>query len=208
MAPWRYSPSYQHAYLPLQQPESLRLFRIHQRDTEEQEIAITMITTSPNETPPYETLSYVWGPLENLVTVICNELPLQIPVNLWECLHSLHERPEVYYWADFICINQQDHAEMSLVIRFMPHIFRRAHRTISWLGTGPELSDSVLALLRQLQLRSREMRHAADSLHNSNGKNSGLDQKGLIKYQSLLPPHDAVVWTDLDAIIDSKYFSR
>lgn len=57
-------------------------------------------------------------------------------------------------WIDCICINQSDDNEKSMQVPMMVEIYRRAMRTIVWLGQSPDAAPS-LSLLFELQWRQK-----------------------------------------------------
>ena len=83
----------------------------------------------------YEALSYSWGRPDLTAPIFCNGVKHMIPPEMSNALRALrrHDQPR-WLWCDAICINQQDAAEKSAQIELMFLIFRKAERTIAWLG--------------------------------------------------------------------------
>ncbi|KAI2469417.1 HET-domain-containing protein [Annulohypoxylon bovei var. microspora] len=84
-------------------------------------------------------LSYVWGDATHTETIMLEGRPFLIRRNLYEALHQFRQRPydigypEDYFWADAICINQDDLDERSLQVPRMMDIYHAGH-VIVWLG--------------------------------------------------------------------------
>ncbi|RSL44663.1 hypothetical protein CEP53_011130 [Fusarium sp. AF-6] len=98
--------------------------------------------------------SYVWGDPIDTETIIINEIPRKIPKNLSLFLRQIRaflpdilaeipwEKPALF-WADSICINQDDTEERNHQVRLMSSIYGTAPAVLSWLG---HTEDSDLAL--------------------------------------------------------------
>ncbi|KAI8626542.1 heterokaryon incompatibility protein-domain-containing protein [Xylariaceae sp. FL1651] len=97
----------------------------------------------------YVALSYVWGEESITSTVRVNGELVQVRINLGQALSSIRESdPEIYLWADALCINQQDDKEKSNLVQHMGEIFANAQRVYAWLGevekATPETSTQYL----------------------------------------------------------------
>lgn len=98
-------------------------------------------------------LSYVWGDPADTETVIVNGIPKEIPKNLVLFLQQVQallpnilaeiswEKPALF-WADALCINQDDKEERNHQVQFMRSIYGSAPVVLSWLG---QAKDSHLA---------------------------------------------------------------
>ncbi|XXG98532.1 hypothetical protein Hte_004856 [Hypoxylon texense] len=89
-------------------------------------------------------LSYVWGDTRHQKTIMLEGKPFHITSNLHEALHQFRQRPhdighpKDYFWADAICINQDDIEEKSCQIPRMMDIYHAGH-VVVWLGHVKEL---------------------------------------------------------------------
>ncbi|EUC44242.1 hypothetical protein COCMIDRAFT_53227, partial [Bipolaris oryzae ATCC 44560] len=105
-----------------------------------------------NQCPPYEALSYTWGPPLPTSTITVNEKPFEIRENLSDFLDRIrigitlldkHDCPLLhpkYLWIDQLCINQASEEEKSHQVSRMAGIYKQAQRVIVWLGRGDEHS--------------------------------------------------------------------
>ena len=106
---------------------------------------------SLSQPPPYSAVSYVWGSLTNTQTLIVNDEPLSVGVNIWHFLHQLREEEHKgLLWIDAICINQKDVGERSQQVAIMGQIYSRAHDVKVWLGSGDECIIQLLKKVRTI----------------------------------------------------------
>ncbi|KAF2843152.1 HET-domain-containing protein [Patellaria atrata CBS 101060] len=98
----------------------------------------------------FEALSYVWGDEKPQVDIICDGMSLTITPNLSTALESLRyiDRPR-FIWADAICINQLDLNERGHQVRLMRKIYKRAFKTLVWVGLD-EYLEAPLAFIEKL----------------------------------------------------------
>ena len=93
--------------------------------------------------PPYIALSYMWGSYEDTVSITVNRATLNITRNLWDFVQILHARGKThdaqYFWADQVCMNQQDIAERDHQVGLMGAIFSGAQCVYAYLGPEPDL---------------------------------------------------------------------
>ncbi|KAI6089242.1 HET-domain-containing protein [Hypoxylon rubiginosum] len=99
------------------------------------------------DSPPYETVSYVWGDPREKVEIICNGRTLAITAALAEALRHFRSPSESRrsLWADAICINQNDNEEQGRQVRRMKDIYSKASRVLIWLGEEQDESDRGIA---------------------------------------------------------------
>ncbi|ETS81729.1 hypothetical protein PFICI_06731 [Pestalotiopsis fici W106-1] len=85
--------------------------------------------------PPYEALSYVWGPPDMNEHIEINEHTFYISQVLLQALLHLRDttNPRTL-WIDALCINQFDLDERSSQVLLMPLIYSEATRVVLWLG--------------------------------------------------------------------------
>ncbi|KAJ8117368.1 hypothetical protein OPT61_g1409 [Boeremia exigua] len=85
--------------------------------------------------PTYEGLSYVWGDPEDVVSIVCNGIEVNITSSLGSALWRIRDSriPKVI-WADALCINQRDVKEKSIHVPLMGRVFSRATNTVIYLG--------------------------------------------------------------------------
>ncbi|KAM6536286.1 hypothetical protein FALCPG4_002295 [Fusarium falciforme] len=97
--------------------------------------------------------SYVWGDPTNTETIIINGIPRKVTKNLALFLRQVRillsdiladiswEKPALF-WADAICINQNDIEERNRQVQLMGSIYGSAPTVLAWLG---QAQDSHLA---------------------------------------------------------------
>ncbi|MCJ1266530.1 hypothetical protein MMC22_006415 [Lobaria immixta] len=111
-------------------------------DTTDAPLRCRIFASQLNEAPPYEALSYAWGPQEPLHDLQCSSVPtrvLRIGPNQKNALLSLRFDPAMnpnprILWVDRICINQDDVKERASQVLLMHSIFRRYQQALVWLG--------------------------------------------------------------------------
>jgi hypothetical protein len=144
------------------------------KEEEKDPIQVELTTVSSLDQPAYTAISYCWGsPDANRYRIFVNGQPLDVRVNLYDCLVWLRRKgigtktatacPAPYHsdsemharrmqglplWIDMICINQEDLAERNSQVLLMGDLFRNATAVVSWIW-GDERYDktgkSVLA---------------------------------------------------------------
>ncbi|KAM7207800.1 heterokaryon incompatibility protein 6,OR allele [Naviculisporaceae sp. PSN 640] len=146
--PPRPAPAYPYRTLP---PNTIRFICIHPSYNHNpldssSPITCTLETASLNHPlPPYEALSYCWGPKDQPKYTIRlnNDLPFEVTSNLHSALLRLrHAYQPRLFWIDAICINQSDIAERSSQVKHMQAIYSLASRVIIYLGENT-LVDGV-----------------------------------------------------------------
>lgn len=85
--------------------------------------------------PVYHCLSYVWGRPERSLPLNCDGGTLMITQNLFDALCASFTRyPEIYLWADGLCINQDDLDERAQQVRLMGKIYSNCKMALAYLG--------------------------------------------------------------------------
>lgn len=105
--------------------------------------------------PPYEALSYVWGPFdpEDPGVIELDGYTFGITTNLWRALFYLRSgTDEKIFWIDAICIYQNDFEERSSQVQLMRDIYKGAKQTAVWLGPHESLSSiHLLGFLKNIE---------------------------------------------------------
>lgn len=99
----------------------------------------------------YDALSYVWGGMHKMETIIIEGHRLPVTVNLFGALTRLRDCcVERLLWVDAICINQREDGvrEKEQQIQMMWEIYCLASRVIVWLGGAADGSDDTLEVIR------------------------------------------------------------
>ncbi|KAH8594817.1 heterokaryon incompatibility protein-domain-containing protein [Bisporella sp. PMI_857] len=133
-------------YKPLDSStSSIRLIRLHHRlyplTPDQYAIECTFFTADLASSPSYEALSYEWGPAnppKGSFPVLLNGVPREIQENLWWALFHLRTTKPRALWIDALCINQDDVEERNYQVGLMEQIYRKAWKTLIWLGREHE----------------------------------------------------------------------
>ena len=100
------------------------------------DIHCTLLTSSLDDVPSYEALSYVWGCADHTRVIFLNDRIWTVTLNLEFALRSL--RPKGHeariLWVDALCIDQTNFAERSQQVSIMRDIYENALNTLVWLG--------------------------------------------------------------------------
>lgn len=158
-------------YTPLREG-SARLFRLLPHPDEHSTIECQLFTCSLLDSEsihPYEALSYVWGPENNLKSIDIDSSghknKLRVRANLHAALSHLRDRcVERIIWTDAICINQEDNDEKGQQVQSMAKIYAKASRVIVWLGEAADNSDEALEAIR----RVAEEQHTNSAMYKTN----------------------------------------
>lgn len=124
-----------YVYSPFPAADCIRLLTIHP-SLADQPIKCTLHSTSLASAPPYEALSYAWGPRALCRTVICNDhSSVSITENLYIALRQLsYSDRRRTVWIDGVCINQDDADERKAQVQMMWDIYSSASGVIVSLG--------------------------------------------------------------------------
>jgi hypothetical protein len=148
--------------------------------------------------PPYQALSYVWGPAMQNYTLETPEGRIPIATSLYAALNRVRARDEVtYLWVDAVCINQNDGHEKSIQIRMLPKIFQSADVVLCWLGG--EREDSALAIETLLQIRTLGLAPQQWPAQLPPIPANWVDG---------VPPVNDSVWWSIQSLFEREWFSR
>lgn len=134
---------------PLYEPlDSIRLLRFGStNDTSNIDAYLESFALNSSSCPPYFALSYVWGPESHSNKIKINGNEVGILDSLYAFVRKVPTLPEfssdTWWWIDSICINQKDAREKSSQIKIMGKIYKRAEKTVVWLGN--EIDDTFSA---------------------------------------------------------------
>lgn len=125
-------------YEKLPSPRHIRLLRLH-KGNDWNEISCELIITALDDAPDFEALSYVWGDPAPRMRVHCSGRAAEIGPSLHGALHHLRQNSDSrILWADALCINQGDIQERNEQVRLMGELYKRAMKTLIWLGEDPD----------------------------------------------------------------------
>lgn len=164
----RHEPQKYYQYLKLQ-PGQIRLVYITPEDVEQfiacgrQSIFVTIHHASTENVNEAIALSYCWGDPTDKKPIFANGKLLYIPSTLWRAIQWQHpkcrldsfsvadhsedrERPKApaVFWADAICINQEDTLEKNHQIPLMGSIYSNARRVLVYVGEAEHFHAIVI----------------------------------------------------------------
>jgi hypothetical protein len=162
-------------YRPLTQTDSIRLNLVLPAATYKEPVQCSLIHIILSECKNdifehYMALSYVWGSVMDLKTIIVDRSRVSVTVNLYSALRDLRDPAGVLrLWADALCIDQSNNNEKGMQIAMMGKIYAAARHTVIYLGqldpraevmllhaTKSDASDSSLASLGKLKLQAAQ----------------------------------------------------
>ncbi|PVH77281.1 heterokaryon incompatibility, partial [Cadophora sp. DSE1049] len=110
--------------------------------------------------PPYEALSYTWGPPTPKSHIQLHGLTIAVTPSLSVALRRLRLPDcERIVWIDALCIDQSSVSEKTSQVRMMRDIYDRASRVVVWLGPSDSTSKICVEFLRsvaQMRFPSRQ----------------------------------------------------
>lgn len=129
-----------------------------------------LITVQLGHDPVYVALSYVWGEPNAAMPILVNGMSTTVGLNLHAALLQLqrgslevkyphvrtHQTP-VRFWADAICINQNDVQERNQQVALMTRIYSGAELVVAWLGDGD--AEIRLAMDTLTTIYDRRQKH-------------------------------------------------
>jgi Heterokaryon incompatibility protein (HET) len=97
----------------------------------------------------YEALSYVWGDIRDLDTILIDGRTVSVTKPLEAALRHLRypDKPRTL-WVDYVCINQEDILERSEQVAKMGSIYEQANSVLIWLGLATLNSGVGMEILR------------------------------------------------------------
>lgn len=98
----------------------------------------------------YDALSYTWGDPQITTEMFVNGHSFQATLNLAAALVELRARHHFRLWIDAVCIDQNNRQEKGLQVLRMEAIYRKANRTIVWLGNQEDHSDIAFEAFKAL----------------------------------------------------------
>ncbi|EEU47176.1 uncharacterized protein NECHADRAFT_77370 [Fusarium vanettenii 77-13-4] len=185
------------------QADKIRLFRFVRDPACDPNISDVVLSLETHEIgptcPSYVALSYTWGPPKLAAFFTRNQYSdlekkalwidrcrFEVMPNLYDALAHVRDLypPGTLFWADAICINQEDSDEKLQQIRIMDHVYGGAAKTVVWLGK-----------------KSHDIARAVSILN----RNAEAARRGTIE---LLRTHGEGQYTEPIFITDTTAFSR
>jgi len=140
-----------YTYRSLKKEDEIRIFKVEKIGPSEWQYDIEHTTLTG--APPFETVSYVWGPdTRRNILRLRDDRTIRINDNLAKALPYLAAECKTgYLWIDQINIDQSSTQERNHQVKMMGDIYCRGERVLAWLGIGPKLNKSTLALVEMVR---------------------------------------------------------
>jgi hypothetical protein len=154
-------------YSALTEPNAIRLIVLQPSVDVGSQLNCSLIHTTITECEEdvighYTAISYVWGDVSDIRTIVVDAKTLEITATLDFALRHIRSCDQVArLWADAICINQADVTERNQQVRQMALVYECAAHTIIYLGPSIPEVEEMLGTLRKLNAKYRE--HSPDS---------------------------------------------
>jgi hypothetical protein len=138
-------------YEPLKDLQDIRIVLIHPDSTQSAQIVCTLVTTKlTSPTYAYQCLSYVWGNPTQSKNIVCNNSTVKVTENLYIAMKNIRQKSDTLaIWIDQLCINQVDLSERSQQVLLMAEIYRKAQKTIIWLGKSADNSNLAMKVVQK-----------------------------------------------------------
>jgi hypothetical protein len=115
---------------PFESPGLFRLVKLLP-GTEDEPLHVELHTYHLDKAPPFDALSYIRGPVNPRIKVICGEYDFRVVPNLYHILQSLRcTRASRLLYIAAISVNRQDTLERDDFIDMLGPIHRAAVRTL------------------------------------------------------------------------------
>ncbi|PYH67918.1 HET domain-containing protein [Aspergillus vadensis CBS 113365] len=122
----------------------IRLFKFESTAPEEP-LRLSLKTCKFAEKPDHNSLSYEWGTTAADQPILVNDRLFFIRENLYNFLKVLAGSAyrDTYFFADAICINQNNISERNTQVQRMGDLFADAENVLVWLGPATAESDLI-----------------------------------------------------------------
>lgn len=194
-----FSASHRKLYSGRLSQADIRLLTILPSHDSSAPIACELHRYSVSSAPAYEGLSYVWGDPENVATVICNGITLEVTKSLRNALWRIRdiEEPRTI-WADALCMDQDDVKEKNIHVPLMGRVFSQATNTVIHLGEASQ-KEAIEA-----EAGLKEIMEYMETSSRQAGSSAGTAEAFYTSYMETLS-EQTLATLPWDAII--KFFS-
>ncbi|KAF6822349.1 HETdomain-containing protein [Colletotrichum plurivorum] len=141
-------------YAPLPDANSyIRLLRIQSVEatpSEATQIRCVLEIFAIEQAPPYNAISYTWGPPTPTQSIYVDGQPREVRENCKAVLLQAYGwGPGEYYWIDAICINQSNLEEKGSQVALMGDLFGKAKIVLACVGEHADDSELLYAMLER-----------------------------------------------------------
>jgi hypothetical protein len=135
--------------------KDIRVLLLHPRRGEDFEVRCDLVylNLSDPHPPPYYALSYCWGKGEPKFPISLNGHKHWVVPNLFDALQRLRDQDDVagrFIWIDALCIDQDEEEEKASQVNLMGEIYKKASKTLIWLGEHEHASRLAMDLLNSV----------------------------------------------------------
>jgi hypothetical protein len=108
-----------------------------------------LLTVDLGNAPPYEAISYVWGPWNERASLLIYGHPIKVHKTAFDAMHVLRKADSYrLVWVDAICIDQSNAAERGHQVAIMGEIYENAGNVAVCLGKPTERTAEAMRVLR------------------------------------------------------------
>lgn len=96
----------------------------------------------------YTAISYTWDHAATTKTILINNRPVEVKVNLYQILYQYREKlrlsllPTVFLWVDALCLDRQNTRERNSQVQIVPNIFSKAKIVLACLESCRSLTST------------------------------------------------------------------
>jgi hypothetical protein len=149
----------------------------------------------------FQAISYAWGNSELSHKLWTPDGDIKITASLDAALRCLrHEKQPMVFWADGVCINQNDNKEKAEQIRLLPQVFQRATCVVVCLGSDSN-GDRAMETLMQIRVHD-----VLAMVGEEWPKDLPMVPKSWKK--SHMPPPNDPIWLEIGALFERPWFKR
>ncbi|KAI8956679.1 heterokaryon incompatibility protein-domain-containing protein [Daldinia sp. FL1419] len=169
----------------------------------------------------YETVSYVWGAVDDTEYVEVDGIYIPITANLVAALKHIRLSNNIRtLWIDQLCINQHDEKEKANQVALMGQIYSTTSRCLIWLGeisedvslSNAQLSLEFIRLISNIELKQegiwelniatefaseQALRGLMQALESIGSRSNAWWARMWTLQEAVLPPKACVLWGGL-----------
>ena len=165
---------------------------------------VSLDDVSSDGQPVFAALSYVCGDPTPTQSVWCGQDCISTTQNLFEALlHVRHQDYPRLWWADGLCINQDDTKERNHQVGLLHQIYSQAH-VVVWLGVGDQ--TNLTAISTYLSSTARVWTSIVRSAKAAIPIRQEIRDAAIVEYEKRRGKQ--VPLPDVDHIVNAHYFTR